>query len=77
MTKESVNQAVDTMGFTSALNGAFTLHLLNHAHWREVNDDGYSVAKLGESIDDRRLAGPPEPARKTRRDRRSLTRSTG
>ena len=62
--KESVNQAVDAMGFTSALNGAFTLHQLNHAHWRALNDDGYSVAKPGESIDDWRLAGPPKPSRK-------------
>jgi len=60
--KESVNQAVDAMGFTSALSGAFTLHQLNHAHWRELNDDGYPVAKPGESIADWRTAGPPRPA---------------
>jgi len=60
--KESVNQAVDAMGFTSALSGAFTLHQLNHAHWRELNDDGYPVAKPGESIDVWRTAGPPRPA---------------
>ena len=60
--KESVNQAVDAMGFTTALSGAFTLHQLNHAHWRELNDDGYPVAKPGESIDDWRTAGPPRPA---------------
>ena len=59
--KESVNQAVDAMGFTTALSGAFTLHQLNHAHWRDVNDDGYPVAKPGESIDDWRTAGPPKP----------------
>lgn len=62
--KESVNQAVDAMGFTSALSGAFTLHQLNHAHWRELNDDGYPVAKPGESIADWRTAGPPRPAAK-------------
>ena len=60
--KESVHQAVDAMGFTSALSGAFTLHQLNHAHWRELNDDGYSVAKPGESIADWRTAGPPRRA---------------
>ncbi len=60
--KQSVNQAVDAMGFTSALSGAFTLHQLNHAHWRDVNDDGYSVAKPGESIADWRTAGPPRRA---------------
>jgi enoyl-CoA hydratase len=62
--KESVNQAVDAMGFTTALSGAFTLHQLNHAHWRELNDDGYPVAKPGTSIDDWRTAGPPRPLRK-------------
>jgi enoyl-CoA hydratase len=62
--KDSVNQAVDAMGFTSALNGAFTVHQLNHAHWRDHNGDGYPVAKPGESIDDWRLAGPPKPLRK-------------
>jgi enoyl-CoA hydratase len=36
--KESVNQAVDQMGFSNALNAAFTLHQVNHAHWAEVND---------------------------------------
>jgi len=34
--KESVNQSVDAMGFTSALNACFTIHQLNHAHWAEV-----------------------------------------
>jgi len=60
--KESVNQAVDAMGFTTALSSAFTLHQLNHAHWRELNDDGYPVAKAGHFIDDWREAGPPRPA---------------
>ena len=62
--KESVNQAVDAMGFSTALSGAFTLHQLNHAHWRELNDDGYPVAKPGESIADWRRAGPPKPLSK-------------
>jgi enoyl-CoA hydratase len=60
--KESVNQAVDAMGFSTALSGAFTLHQLNHAHWRNVNEDDYPVAKPGKSIDDWRSAGPPKPA---------------
>lgn len=33
LVKESVNQAVDAMGFTSALDSDFTIHQLNHAHW--------------------------------------------
>ena len=62
--KESVNQAVDAMGFSTALSGAFSLHQLNHAHWRELNADGYPVAKPGQSIDDWRKAGPPRPVQK-------------
>jgi enoyl-CoA hydratase len=37
--KESVNQAQDNMGFYNALQAAFTLHQLNHAHWAEIHDD--------------------------------------
>jgi len=37
MIKESVNQSVDNMGFYNALNAAFTLHQLNHAHWAETH----------------------------------------
>jgi enoyl-CoA hydratase len=33
--KESVNQTVDNMGFTNALQSCFTLHQLNHAYWAE------------------------------------------
>jgi enoyl-CoA hydratase len=43
--KESVNQTVDTMGFFNALQSCFTLHQLNHAHWAEVNGDGYPAAR--------------------------------
>jgi len=64
LVKDSVNQAVDAMGFTSALNGAFNLHQLNHAYWRELNADGYSVAKPGPATDDWRQVGPPRPARR-------------
>src|SRR5208282_1240339 len=35
--KEPVNQTVDAMGFTTALNSCFTLHELNHAHWAEIS----------------------------------------
>lgn len=41
MVKDSVNQSVDAMGFTPALNAAFNLHQLNHAHWT-VESDGAS-----------------------------------
>lgn len=64
LVKDSVNQALDAMGFTTALNGAFSLHQLNHAYWREFNDDGYSVAVPGPATDDWRQSGPPKPIRK-------------
>jgi enoyl-CoA hydratase len=44
LVKEAVNQAVDIMGFTNALNAAFTLHQVNHAHWMFLNEDGTPVA---------------------------------
>jgi enoyl-CoA hydratase len=42
--KESVNQAQDNMGFYNALNAAFTLHELNHAHWAWVHENSYPIA---------------------------------
>jgi enoyl-CoA hydratase len=42
--KESVNQAVDNMGFTNALNAAFTIHQLNHGHWMQLNENGWPAA---------------------------------
>jgi enoyl-CoA hydratase len=46
LVKESVNQAQDNMGFYNALQSAFTLHQVNHAHWAEVNEDGAPFARL-------------------------------
>ncbi len=34
--KESVDQTVDAVGFSAALDGCFKIHQLNHAHWGEV-----------------------------------------
>jgi len=62
--KEAVNQTVDNMGFHNALNACFTLHELNHAHWAEVNDDGWPVAKPGDGIADWRAAPAITPSRK-------------
>jgi enoyl-CoA hydratase len=54
--KESVNQTVDNMGFYNALQSAFTLHQLNHAHWAEIHDDGFAAARPDEALQDWRLA---------------------
>lgn len=51
--KESVNQATDLMGFTNALNAAFSIHTINHSHWAELNDgialDTSVIPNSGES----------------------------
>jgi enoyl-CoA hydratase len=59
---EAVNQSVDNMGFYNALNACFTLHELNHAHWAQVNDDGYPIAKEDSGIPNWRDAPPIVPA---------------
>jgi enoyl-CoA hydratase len=64
LTKEAVNQSVDNMGFYNALNASFTLHELNHAHWAQVHDDRYPVAKEEDGIPNWRTAPPVLPARK-------------
>jgi enoyl-CoA hydratase len=60
--KESVNQTVDNMGFQNALNACFTLHELNHAHWAQVHDDKFPVAKPEDGLTDWRAAPPLRPA---------------
>jgi len=39
LVKESVNQTLDNQGFYNSLHACFTLHELNHSHWRLVTDD--------------------------------------
>ena len=68
MIKESVNQAVDNMGFHNALQAAFTLHQLNHTHWESVHGGadagGYPVALPEDGVPDWRAAPPIRMARK-------------
>ena len=56
--KESVNQSQDNMGFYNALNACFTLHELNHAHWAQVHEDSYPVAKEEDGIPHWKSAPP-------------------
>jgi enoyl-CoA hydratase len=56
--KESVNQTLDNMGFYNALNACFTLHQLNHAHWAQLNEDGYPCAREEHGIVPWRKAPP-------------------
>ncbi|WP_181780889.1 enoyl-CoA hydratase [Pseudonocardia pini] len=64
LVKESVNQSVDAMGFTSALDAAFTIHQLNHAHW-SVESGGTSIIGTPElGVPDWRTAPAVKPAAK-------------
>jgi enoyl-CoA hydratase len=63
LVKDSVNAAVDHMGFTNSLKYSFNAHQLNHAHWSAMYDDKYPAAKPGKDIDDWRTSGKPKPAR--------------
>lgn len=62
LVKESVNQSVDCMGFYNALNSCFTLHQLNHAHWRGVHESKAPVAEPADGVPDWRTAPPVQPA---------------
>ena len=53
--KESVNQTVDNQGFHNSLQACFTLHELNHSHWRLITDD----VPMG--TPEHGLPGPPYP----------------
>ena len=62
--KESVNQTMDTMGFTNALNACFTIHQLNHAYWGEVHQDDaeFAVAYPEDGVEDWRRPKAPATA---------------
>jgi enoyl-CoA hydratase len=62
--KESVNQTMDAMGFTNALNSCFTLHELNHAHWSEISGGQTAIGTVEYGLDDWRAA--PALQRSTR-----------
>ena len=57
LVKESVNQTMDLMGFSNALNACFSLHQLNHAHWAQINPDGRPVG-LDDGVPNWRDAPP-------------------
>jgi enoyl-CoA hydratase len=62
--KEAVNQSVDIMGFTNALNAAFSLHQLNHAHWTSVTPEGSPAGTPEFGVPSWREAPPVAPAQK-------------
>lgn len=64
--KESVNQSVDAMGFSSALDACFSLHQLNHAYWSEITGDPLGIGTVENGLDDWRVAPEILPASKQR-----------
>lgn len=60
--KESVNQAQDSMGFYNALNSAFALHQLNHAHWAWAREDRHPIGSPELGVPSWRDAPPLKPA---------------
>ena len=62
--KESVNQTVDAMGFSTALDACFKIHQLNHAHWAEVTGGALSYGTVEYGLDDWRIAPEILPAAK-------------
>lgn len=66
LVKESVNQTLDNMGFTNALQASFTLHQLNHSHWAELHDDRHHLAKPEDGIPPWREAPAIVPSMKDR-----------
>jgi len=64
--KESVNQTMDTMGFTNALESCFTIHQLNHSHYATISNGERWVASsdFDEGIVNWRDAPPVEVAKR-------------
>lgn len=64
--KESVNQTVDAMGFTTALDACFTIHQLNHAYWAEATGNPLGIGTVEHGLEDWRTAPEILPAAKNR-----------
>jgi enoyl-CoA hydratase len=62
--QDAVNQTVDNMGFSNALNACFTLHQLNHAHWAWTHDSRFPVGLEEDGLPNWRTAPPVVPAAK-------------
>jgi enoyl-CoA hydratase len=65
LVKESVNQSVDNMGFTNALNACFTMHQLNHSYYGVLSQGTRwaAMAEYDEGVIDWRNAPPVQVAR--------------
>jgi enoyl-CoA hydratase len=63
LVKDSVNAASDAMGFAEALQHAFHIHELGHAHWAAANENRWPVG-MPPDVPDWRTLGAPKPARR-------------
>jgi enoyl-CoA hydratase len=61
LVKDSVNNAVDQMGFSSALTNSFAIHSLNHAYWENVNPDDSPIGSPEFGLRSWKDAGPVLP----------------
>jgi enoyl-CoA hydratase len=65
LVKEAVNQTMDNMGFTNALQACFTIHELNHSYYGTMSNGQRWVATAEhDGIQDWRTAPPVELAHK-------------
>lgn len=59
---DSVNQSVDAMGFTTALDASFTIHQLNHAHWAVESGGGSIVGTPALGLSEHLVDAPIRPS---------------
>ena len=65
LVKDSVNAAADSMGFAEALQHAFHIHELGHAHWAAANENRWPVGTPPDVPDWRTLGAPKLAQRDT------------
>ena len=63
--KDSVNQSVDAMGFTTALDASFSIHQLNHAHWTVESGGSSVVGTPALGLSERLVTAPIKPSNVT------------
>lgn len=62
MIKDAVNQTQDNQGFHNALQAAFSLHQVNHAHWAEIHHGEVAHATVADGAVDWRASSPRPPS---------------
>jgi len=67
--KESVNQAMDHMGYTNSLQAGFYLHQVAHSHWASIHDDKFAIARPEDG--GMSWKGAPRPVRAQKNEARA------